>query len=307
MPVRLGKVYVAGGEMINFYTDSAYAIAKLWIDGVPYDLPSDAPWPQPEEVFVEKTDVYVAGSEYGYGDSRAVLWKNMRPVYLSKDGEGGQAHSLYVSNKDVYVSGSVTRNGTFNAVIWKNGVELFQISDTTFLWSLFVYNNDLYATGAHKVNGIRYPAIYKNGQPQLLELPTNYLDGEVLCVYVHKGIVYAAGYVSMPLKNEAALWINGKYTELEGPGNVWATGVTVSATNDVFVTGMQNAGCATWKNGKILYTENQFSSTGASITTSGKDVYVASHGNEAILWKNNIPNVLPVKKGIGYAYSVFVR
>lgn len=307
LPVRLGKVYVAGGEMINFYTDSAYAIAKLWVDGVPYDLPSDASWPQPEEVFVDKTDVYVAGSEYGGGDSRAVLWKNMRPIFLSKDGEHGQGHSLFVANKDVYVSGSVHRNGVYNAVIWKNGVVIFSIPEVMYIWSLFVYNNDLYATGTHKINGISYPAIYKNGQPQVLQVPANFEYGEVSCVYVHKGIVYAAGYVSMPLKNEAVLWIDGKYTELEGPGNVWATGVTVSATNDVYVTGMQNAGCATWKNGKILYTENQYTSTGASIATSGKDVYVASHGNEAILWKNNIPNVLPVKTGIGYAHSVFVR
>lgn len=307
LPVRLGKVYVAGGEMINFYSDSAYAIAKLWIDGVPYDLPSNASWPQAEEVFVDKTDVYVAGSDYGDGDSRAVLWKNLRPIYLSKPGERGQAQSLFVSNKDVYVSGGVTRNGVYKAVIWKNGVEIFEVSEIMFIWSLFVYNNDVYATGFHKVNGIDYPAIYKNGQPQVLQVPPNYEFSEVLCVYVHKGTVYAAGYVSGLVNSAAVIWINGKYTELEGPGNVWATGVTVSATNDVYVTGMQNGGCVTWKNGKVLYTDKGFSSTGASIATSGKDVYVAAHGNDAILWKNNTPQVLPVKKGIGYAYSVFVK
>jgi hypothetical protein len=307
LPVRFGKVYVAGGELINFDTDSAYAIAKLWVDGKPFDLPSNTSWPQAEEVFVDKTDVYVAGSDYGDGDSRAVLWKNLRPVYLSRDGERGQGHSLFVANKDVYVSGSIYRNGAFNAVIWKNGVIVFSIPEIMHIWSLFVYNNDLYATGFHKVNGVDYPAIYKNGQPQVLQVPPNYESSEVLCVYVHKGIVYAAGYVSATINSAAVIWINGKYTELEGSGNVWATGVTVSATNDVYVTGMQNSTCVTWKNGKVLYTDKGFSSTGASIATSGKDVYVAAHGNEAILFKNNMPQVLPVKKGIGYAYSVFVK
>lgn len=307
LPVRLGKVYVAGGEMINFGTDSAYSIAKLWVDGVAYDLPSEAPYPQPEEVFVDKTDVYVAGSNYGGGDSRAVLWKNMRPIFLSKDGEHGQAHSLFVANKDVYVSGSVYRNGVNNVVIWKNGVIIFANPEIMYIWSLFVYNNDLYAASSHIVNGINYPAIYKNGQPQLLQIPPNADSWEVLCVYVHKGNVYAAGTVSTPLKSAAVLWVNGKYSELEGTGNDWAAGVTVSATNDVFVTGTQNGAWATWKNGKILYTDNRFYSMGASIATSGKDVYVASHGNEAILWKNNIPKILPVKKGIGFAYSVYVK
>lgn len=90
--------------------------------------------------------------------------------------------------------------------------------------------------------------------------------------------------------------------------NVIASGVTVTPQNDVYVTGSANNRCIVWKNGSLLYDGGiNYATWANSIAVSGKDVYVAGSGNEAVLWKNNIPQVLPVKKGIGYAFSIFVK
>jgi hypothetical protein len=278
----------------------------LWVDGKPFDLPSDARFSQAEEVFVENTDVYVAGSDYDNGTSKAVLWKNMRPIYLSKEGENGQAHSVFVSNKDVYVSGSIYRNGELKVVVWKNGVEILAKYPTNYHWGLFVSNNDLYASGSHLVNGVDYPAILKNNEPQVLDVPDTYQSGEVLSVYVSKGKVYAAGYIVHRFGGStAALWVDGKYTKLEtGTLNVWALNLAVSASNDVYVTGSANSNFVTWKNGTLLYAGADLYAGGSAIAVSGKDVYVI---RGSTLWKNNIPQLLPSNAEVTYTHSVFVR
>lgn len=316
-PIGLvGRVFVAGVEMGNFYTDSSYSIAKLWVDGQPYDLPSATHMAQAEDVFVSKNVVYVAGSEFGYnGVSRAVLWRNMRPTYLSSPDVEGSAFGVYVDGKDVYVTGLLCKNFVCKTVVWKNGVETLLADSLSYPWEIVLADGKQYVTVNKKTDAYLRPALMQGKDMVMLEVPERTEFGEAISVYVKDKNVYAVGSI-WDYNNIAAMWVNGKLTILaRGNGPTIANDITLSVTNDIYVTGALNQQCVVWKNGKPVSLQTGEFSIGNSIAVSGKNVYVAGSGdlslpnkhNVPLLWLNNAVQELPTKTNLGVAYAVFVK
>lgn len=315
-----GRVFVAGVEMGNYSTDSAYSIAKLWIDGLPYDLPSSTHMAQAEDVFVSKNVVYVVGSEYGNnGTARAVLWRNMRPFYLSADSVEAQAYSVYVDGADVYVAGLICKNFVCKTVVWKNGVENLLANGLSYPWEMVVHNGKQYVTMIKKVGNYYVPAIMHGNQFQPLEILPLTEGGEASSVFVKGNDIHASGTLFVPgMANVAAYWKNGKLSILAtGNHHTAANAVTVSAQNDVWATGCINQYFAIWKNNQLFYKFNGDYGAGNDIALSGKDVYIAGNGdvsakgkyNWPLVWKNKVAQELPLnaKSEYGIASAIFVK
>jgi hypothetical protein len=111
-----------------------------------------------------------------------------------------------------------------------------------------------------------------------------------------KGDVYVVGY---EIRKGAFLWVNGKYTKLEGNN---ARSVYVSG-NDVYVAMNSGTEALVWKNGDI--TSLGVSTYANSIFVVGNDVYVAGSLNaKATVWKNGIATTLT--DSLSSALSVYV-
>lgn len=304
--------------MGNYETDSAYSIAKLWVDGQPYDLPSATHMAQAEDVFVSKNVVYVVGSEYGAdGSARAVLWRNRQPVYLSAGDVEGQAFGVSVDRGDVYVSGWICKNGTCKSVVWKNGVETLLPNSLSYPGEIVVIGGKQYVIVTKATDSISMPAILHGGELQILETLPRTEGATASSVFVKGNDIYASGSLYVPgLTNVAALWKNGKLTVLaKGNWQTEANAVAVSAQNDVYVTGCINQRFAVWKNNQLFYKDGADYGAGKDIAISGKDVYIAGNGdlsvkgkyNVPLLWKNTVVQELPTRSNLGIANAVFVK
>ncbi len=83
------------------------------------------------KIFVDKTDVYIAGSTFnGSGMKTAVYWKNGTVVTVTDGTNSAQLMDIAVHNGDVYVSGSESHSGRSFAKFWKNG-KAVTLSDAT--------------------------------------------------------------------------------------------------------------------------------------------------------------------------------
>lgn len=154
--VKNGDVYVAGYEK----NAAGNWIAKYWKNGAPVLLSADVAhgeaidivvngtdvhvtgkkagklvhWKNgeavvisnnnnafPRKIFVDKNDVYIAGSEFnGAGINQAVYWKNGTMVPVTDGSFNAQAMAIVVHNGDVYVSGYESQPGRSVAKFWKN-------------------------------------------------------------------------------------------------------------------------------------------------------------------------------------------
>ncbi|HLP39506.1 hypothetical protein [Lacibacter sp.] len=302
------NVYVTGMEFHYYGTDSAYTIAKLWVNGVATDLSRKPDMAEPRSIAVSGKDVYVAGTTYSFTKpSRATLWKNKVATYLG--GDDSQAFSVSISGKDVYVSGSIFINGKIFGVVWKNGVVYYQSDDYLFFWNIFASNKDLFSTGSIFVNGKWEQTVFKNQQPLYQSLSPK--TSELTSVFVSGNDVYTTGvsddYV---VGNFAYVWKNGVPTRLSTT-SASANDVFVSG-KDVYVTGFSTGGCSLWKNGQLLPMEHSISSEGYSVFVSGKDAYVAgtafieanNYSEVPALWKNGKLTLLPINSKTGFATSV---
>lgn len=312
------NIYVAG--MIGLKK------AALWINGVPTELSDGAEEAKTYSVFVNDTDVYVAG--YVQNQDKvdvATLWKNGVPTELSNGTEEARVYSVYVSGTNVYVAGSVEKEGSKNiATLWINGVPTELSNGTTSAYANAVYvsdTDDVYVAGRVKNEEGYYPAtLWKNGV--LTELSDGSEDTYISSLYVNGTDVYVAGYV----KNQegdrvATLWENGVETALFNESNewAWATSVYVSDTGDVYVAGYaQNEEGITvatlWENGVPTdLTDGSRYARARSVYVSGSDVYVAGYEvaendfHVAMLWKNGVPTNLTDGFSYDQASSVFVK
>jgi len=278
-------VYVVG------YKSDDYWVAKLWKNGVEYNLCNNG---IARSVYVAGNDVYVAGSDF----KGAAVWKNGVVQNLG----GDEASSIFVSRGNIYVAGT---DGYYPQVriakLWVNGLEQKLTGGIYYSEanSVFVSGNDIYVAGS--VDG--YAVLWKNGIAQILG------GGEANSVFVSGSDVYIVGGSGLGL----LLWKNGIKQNL---GQGWAKSVYVSG-NDVYIAGYywsesQNSDIATlWKNGIPQYLGLGLAN---SVFVSKGNVYVAGgnystvHGTEvATIWENGKAQHLTGSSYWGAeAFSVFV-
>lgn len=114
--------------------------------------------------------------------------------------------------------------------------------------------------------------------------------------------VYVSGIYMDPITGDgtAMYWLNGNATTLSLgnlTGESWTTGITVSATGDVYISGFLGRYMKTavyWLNGVIHVLPNGGLTSPAALASNG-DVYV-SNPDYQTYWKNGILNTLPTSQ-----------
>jgi hypothetical protein len=156
-----GDVYVSGTANATNVTNAIRAM--YWKNGVINILTSASRFARAYSLFIDNSDVYVAGDDNSIG----VYWKNniktnltMQPLSTYSYG-----NSIFVQNNDVYVAGSqeyynpLTGAGYQNATYWKNNIANVITNYSTNnnyarLDGIFVKDNIVYTVG-------RYNTIYR--------------------------------------------------------------------------------------------------------------------------------------------------
>ena len=99
-----------------------YMQAKYWKNGAPFVLSNGPNSGAAYSIFVEGSDVYVAGVDSNAaGKNVAMLWKNGVATPLSDGTLDTWAMSVYVVDGDIYVAGYEYNSTTYIAKYWKNG------------------------------------------------------------------------------------------------------------------------------------------------------------------------------------------
>ena len=266
------NIYVAG--FVGFKK------ATLWKNGVPTELSDGSEIGRAYSVFVNDTDVYVAGYVVNQDQVRvATLWINEVSITLFSHGFSAVAESVFVKGADVYVAGYAENEENVRvAALWKNGV-LSGLSNGLkdgLAHSVYVSDTDVYVAGfVINQEGFAVATLWKNGV--LTELSDGFSGARANSVYVSGTDVYVAGSVV----------------------NQW--GIVVATL---------------WKNGVPTGLSNDGSNAAAvanSVYVSGNDVYVAGSVENpdevkvATLWKNGVPTDLTNGLSNDYASSVFVK
>jgi hypothetical protein len=337
------QIYVVGyEESIPDSLENYTSIAKLWKNGIPYNLSDDTSRMSATDIFVSDTNVYVVGAEhkakhYYIFPYFGKLWINGVMQNLT-DTQWSEAYSIVVDNGDTYITG-YTREYTLRsrmiAAFWKNGVVQPLEVDTTTSHSLarsvFVEGNDVYVTvrrrywqNPQSATSHDIGIVWKNGEELFsvggaLTQSSSFQD-----MYVVNDDVYVVGYeqpeVFTPTMR-ATVWKNGvpQYlTEYSSTGFPQANAIDIK-DNDIYVAGRAYFNDETgmiavvWKNGELLptYYNAGYVETGKAIDIAvvNNDIYVlTTQNNSAFVWKNEeliyeLPHNLPNI----YATAMFVN
>ena len=120
-------VYVAG-----YYNNGTQDRAVLWVlePGVTMPVPTELSLPagvstgtdaRANDVFVDGTDVYVAGFYGDRGAKRATVWRNGVPTTLSAIGQNAEATSVQVADGVVYAAGTLLDGQSGTPILWRDG------------------------------------------------------------------------------------------------------------------------------------------------------------------------------------------
>jgi len=280
--------------------------------------------------------VYVAGTEYGTGNSNhsiAKYWQDgvahIPNVDTTKDSEG---YSVFVNGNDVYLAGFSydLTNSHPVAKCWKNGTDiLLPVNNySSIAKSVFVSGTDVYVAG-YEQNGTNYVAKYwKNG------VATNLTNGSyravATAIFVSGNDVYVAGNERNANGNLIAkYWKNGVETVLSSDGALYtlyaeASAITVTG-NDVYIAGNeydQSTGfhiAKHWKvsNGAAPQLTNLTSGTSdayaSGVAVSNNKVYLAittnfgTNGYLATGWKDGVASNLGNSTEDSYANAIAVK
>jgi hypothetical protein len=297
--------YVAAGVDV-YVVGQGISGWGYWKNGVFTAMPANCAVLR--SVFVDGTDVYVAGADISYGPA---YWKNGVEVSLPMTAghNGGTAFSVFVSGADVYAAGYDVVNGAQSLPrCWKNGVSV-PVSLSTgnisnglpvvlgYVYQVIVSGSDVYMAGAQSpFSGNQVATWWKNGTPFPLT------DGTSVCEA--KGIALSGAdvYVTSNDGTIPKCWKNGVATVLNTPNNAYSanpTGIYVSGA-DVYVSGSYRNVAKYWKGSSMVDLTatipggiNYEYATG--ITGKGKDIYIC--GNDVAhgygYWKNGVFTSLP--------------
>ena len=115
------SVYVAGSERA---AGTSNRVAKYWKDGVAIAVTDSANNADANAIYVNGTDVYLAGYEFNGTNNVAKYWKNGIATSLTNGTNTAEATSIFISGSDVYVAGYEYNGTKYIAKLWKNGIAL---------------------------------------------------------------------------------------------------------------------------------------------------------------------------------------
>ena len=288
----LNNTYAVGHEM----QDNIVTVATLWTNGVAQKLTDGTNDASAYSVFVDGTDIYVAGQENNGSSYVATLWVNGVPQQLTDGTNDARAQSVYVADGNVYVGGFES-NGTHNvATVWVNGVPQ-QLTDGTNdagVNTIHITGSDIYAGGYESNGTFGVATIWKNGTAQQLTDGTG--NARILKLEVVGGDVYASGFEYNGNYNVASLWKNGQKNELGSGTSISFANALYIHEGTEYVAGLENNGSVNvafiWTNGTPTeLTDGTFSATATSISVVDGNIYVAgyeSNGSKFVgkIWKN---------------------
>ena len=225
-------------------------------------------------IFVSKGDVYSVGQ----CSAGIAVYKNSDTLYIIPSGvyDGVRityvnAGFIYVNGTDVYIAGSEFITAPFplpRIIIWKNGIEHFSFSTQDYprINAMCGVGEDIYLAA---INANTYEVEVLKNRQYLFSVGTN---AGANSISVDGNNVYVAGTGTSPyrpLKN-AVVWKNGDvlYNNLDVEETKHSEANSVVAIDsDVYVSGYCEADkryLCTWKNGKLLYKYEGYSSSGAN-------------------------------------------
>jgi uncharacterized protein YjdB len=231
--------------------------------------------------------------------------------------DGNKVATCKVVVADIYMAGTNIPSGGSNKVpaLWKNSA-LQTLALTPNLYSgeansVFVSGGNVYVAGREVIyesgRTTYIPTLWRNGANLHISSGGYYSLNSAHAVFVHENDVYVVGY-----DGGATLWKNGQAQNLSGT-NSNAYGIFVS-NNNVYVVGNISYNPVIWVNGisRTLPKISGMTGEARSVYVSGSDVYVVGDdgSDNAILWKNSVPQHLPNPSSLNSYYrdsnSVFV-
>src|SRR5690606_16892017 len=201
-------VYIAG------YTgglNGPYKV-KYWKNGELHELTDGTTKARATSIFIDKEDVYIAGSEVveALGE-RAMYWKNGKKYALAGLDLGhSRASSIGVAKGKVYVAGVENARGIY----WKDGTahELPTTDDHLLSTNNVIYisdNQDVYIAGMFSNQTTQVVKYWKNDVEHIVTSPAAHAHGKVSSVFVNENDVYISGhYQTARGIGWAKYWIN---------------------------------------------------------------------------------------------------
>jgi hypothetical protein len=320
-------IYLAGGAYVNG-TNKENARAIYWRNGeavVLSNIRSHA-----EDIFVQGSDVYVAGYEYPNSQyTQAFYWKNGEKVILSS--AVGSTRQVIAQGNDVHVIGYTYHPDSdrkHRLMYWKNGIgSELQVTDTrpdAFAWihEMAIYNGDIYIIGEERViassTQIYYAGLFwKNGVLQSIQKPLNIYPNIPMgykSISIDSGQVYIAGqYYDNNRILKTIIWKNGSIRSVS-PSPLNRAPIHFVVENDIVHLISFEQGYHYRKNDVKIWSIRHPSEM-RDITISGQDVFIAGKSGQTFqttvptYWVNGVENKIRLGSNysIGYAQSIFVK
>ena len=310
MTVSDSDVYVAGQVVTGFSSNNLEeAHAEYWKNGVGVALPDSTGLATAGGIYVNGTDVYVAGV-MGYFAPSTAVYTTPTAVYPKQ----GWVANYWQNGVPVQLPGQLIPAGPQNST-----VDVY----SEYVSGIFVAGGNVYVAGGSNEYYSGVPSSYQFArywnQGVATSLVGNLVDssgGNVNArpittgIYVSGTDVYVAGTVGGSFPSQAVVWKNGVASIL---GNGTANSIFVSGS-DVYVAGSSlintNYVATYWVNGQPTVLSTSPSTLAQSIFVSGSDIYVA--GTDivngvayATYWKNGVATHL--SPGTGGASAIYVH
>ncbi len=299
--------------------------ALLWINGELTELTNGQTDAEAFSVYVDGSDVYVAGYEQEGDVSVAKYWKNGVGVALTDGSRDARASAIVINGDDVYVSGyerSEIPGGRLVATYWKNGTatSLTDGSKGASANSLTIFNNEVHVVGSESTGpgGVVVAKYWANGSAISLTDDTD--DAFGTAISIDQGEVYIALRQNSELNDDdiqiASYWHDNQIITLETNTSFCGAFGILAENGNVYVCGTSQTvndspTIRYWLNGEILSSATV--GDAYAIVKSGDAVYYAGNFNvgatsQAAYWKDGEMTILP-SEGFNFvqATDIFVK